>query len=339
MPVTIDNLSRLLERTQIRQINGNPTLLNIKNGFDSFKITKGTDVVKFEENYDFCIFSGLIMIEKESLTITELGKSFLEKTDLESKKKFLRAVCVEENEVSKIIFSIINNFNNNNKIYSCQMDLVSKYFKKYENWISLLHEIKFWKNNHSFNMVEINSEISGTSAFERLMFKSNIIQDRQRKPIPLAKQEEDRKKEEERNKITGQIAEEIVVKYEKKRLEIEGFPDEAYKVRQISVEDSIAGYDVESFFGKASDLTEPDKLIEVKGTTTNEFGFFWSKNEIKTAQKYGQNYWIYVVTNIDKLKKTGSITEQIQNPSDKIFNDGSFKVEIENYHITKIDSI
>ena len=337
MPVTIDNISRLLERIQIRQIEGNHTLLNIKNGFDSFKITKGTDVVKFEENYNFCIFLGLIIIEKENLTITELGKRFLEKIDLDSKKKFLRATCVKENEVSKIIFFIINNFNSKNKIYSCQMDLISKYFKNYENWIDLLYEIDFWKKNHSFNIVEINSEISGTSEFERLMFQSKIIQDRQRKHIPLVKQEEDRKKEEERNKITGQTAEEIVVKYEKKRLEIEGFHDEADKVRQISVEDSTAGYDVESFFGKASDLTKPDKLIEVKGTTTNEFGFFWSKNEIKAAQKYGQNYWIYVVTNIDNLEKTGSITEKIQNPSEKIFNDVSFKTEIEKYHITKID--
>ena len=68
----------------------------------------------------------------------------------------------------------------------------------------------------------------------------------------------------------------------------------------------------------------------------------WSKNEIKTAQKYRQNYWIYVVTNIDKLKKTGDITEKIQNPFEGIFplnyferDTGEYKIDCESYKISK----
>ena len=82
MPVTIDNISRLLETLLKRQSEGNPTFSNIKNGFDSFKITIGTDNVNFEENYDFCIFSELIIVEKKNLVITDLGYSYLGKSDI-----------------------------------------------------------------------------------------------------------------------------------------------------------------------------------------------------------------------------------------------------------------
>jgi hypothetical protein len=342
MSVTIDNISRLLERTQIRQTKGgSPTFLNIKNGFDSFKITKGTEYVNFKENYEFCIFSKLIILEKENLVITKLGKSYLEITDLDLKKKFLRDLFVGDNKISQIIFSILNNFDYKNKKCSCPVDLVYHYFKNYKNWIKLLYEINFLKRNRSTDTVEINSEISNHYSFERSIIKSKLIQNKQRKPVPLAEQEKNRKKEEERNKITGEIAEDFVVKYEKKRLEMGGFHNESKKVKKISEENSTAGYDVESFFGKADDLTVPDKLIEVKGTSTNIFRFFWSKNEIKTAQELGQNYWIYFVSDIDKLKKTGNIIRKIQDPFDKIFplnyfdgDDGEYNIKCDSYIIS-----
>ena len=86
---------------------------------------------------------------------------------------------------------------------------------------------------------------------------------------------------------------------------------EAEKVQQISVDFSNAGYDIESFVGKAENLERPDKFIEVKGTTAEQFRFFWSKNEIKQAQKLGNRYWIYFVANVNKEDRSGEIIETI----------------------------
>jgi hypothetical protein len=341
MPVTIDNISRLLETLLKRQSEGNPTFSNIKNGFDSFKITIGTDNVNFEENYDFCIFSELIIVEKKNLVITDLGYSYLGKSDIVSKKIFLRNICIGDNKTSQIIFSILDNFNFKNNICYCDINNVLKFFKKYEPWIELLHTINFWKRNRSLDTLEINPIITTTDSFKRLMKKNKLIQNKQRKSISLVDQERNRKNKEENDKITGRLAEEIVEIYEKKRLDVSGFHDEANNVKQISDEKSTLGYDIESFFGKADDITVPDKLIEVKGTTTNVFRFFWSKNEIKTAQKLRQNYWIYFVSDIDKDKKTGNIIRKIQDPFEKIFplnyfdkDTGEYGIECDSYIIS-----
>ena len=130
----------------------------------------------------------------------------------------------------------------------------------------------------------------------------------------------------------------------KLRLKLEGYDEESNAVKQISVVYSNAGYDIESFNEKAKDLETYDRHIEVKGTTTGKFRFFWSKNEIKTAKKLDKNYWIYVVINVDEQngEPQGDIIERIQNPFKKIFpldyfnkNEGKFKIECESYMISK----
>ena len=128
--------------------------------------------------------------------------------------------------------------------------------------------------------------------------------------------------------------------YEKTCLEKARCFEEAKKVQQISDEDSNAGYDIESFSRKAKNLENFDKFIEVKGTTGEKFRFFWSKNEIKTARKKGNKYWIYFVTNVNKETRTGDIIEMIQDPFRKIdplnyFGNNDYHKECESYQITK----
>ena len=342
MPVTIDNISRLLEIVSRRENEGTPTIKNIKKGFDNCKITKGTDSVKFEENYDFCVSLELIKIEKENINITTFGNIFSVIPDIEQKKKVLREKCIAENKISDNIFSVLDKFTFKNKIYLCPAVGIMTYFKKYVMWLDLLYEIEFLILNRSTDYVEINLEISNTNLFKKLMNRNKLIKNKQRKPISLAHQEESRKNEEERNKKTGEVAEELVVKYEKRRLELEKFYDESSKVKQISEDDSSAGYDIESFFGKADNLSISDKLIEVKGTVGNKFRFFWSKNEIKTAKKLGKNYWIYFVINIDRLQRTGTIFRKIQDPFSKIFplnhfdrDDWDYEIECDSYIISE----
>lgn len=136
-------------------------------------------------------------------------------------------------------------------------------------------------------------------------------------------------------KTIGDIAEEIVLNYEQKRLENNGHISESEKVKRISVEYTNAGYDIESFSGH-SDPDKPDMFIEVKGSSEKEFNFHWSTNEIKKAKEYGEKYWIYFVPeiNIDTMN-TESEIEKIQNPYNRIFKNKSFSKTVENYHIRK----
>ena len=134
----------------------------------------------------------------------------------------------------------------------------------------------------------------------------------------------------------GNYAEELSEKYEKSECQNDGRDENM--VERISDSHVNAGYDINSIHDKNSKTH--DKFIEVKGTTTEEFRFFWSKNEIKQAQKLGNRYWIYFVANVNKEDKSGEIIEMISDPFSKIdpfnhFNRDEYHKECESFKITK----
>ena len=94
------------------------------------------------------------------------------------------------------------------------------------------------------------------------------------------------------NKIVGDFAEQVVIKYEKENLLILGKQKFASQVTQVSLESDSYGYDVLSY-----DKSGKEKHIEVKavkGKPNSSFRFFISENEIAVA-KSDQNYHLYVV--------------------------------------------
>lgn len=136
-------------------------------------------------------------------------------------------------------------------------------------------------------------------------------------------------------KITGEIAEEIVLNYEKNRLKNNSLIQESDKVKRISDEYANAGYDIVSYDNKSKDLTY-DRFIEVKGSTNDQFEIHWSENEVKTAKELGKKYWLYFVKEIDvESRKTNQEIEQIQDPYAKVFNSKNYDIECQSYRITK----
>ena len=103
----------------------------------------------------------------------------------------------------------------------------------------------------------------------------------------------------ERQNAVGEIAEELTVRFEKERLRDLGCDVEAELVRRISILDTGAGYDIESFEGKSPDLNY-DRFIEVKASTGSSIRFFWSRNEIDVAKRLGDKYWIYFMKKVEK---------------------------------------
>lgn len=100
------------------------------------------------------------------------------------------------------------------------------------------------------------------------------------------------------NAKTGLLGEELVMEYEKNRLNELGREDLAEKIKWISKENDGTGYDIISF-----DIDEEhniiEKYIEVKTTESNDNNvFFISANEINVMEKLKNQYYIYRVYNL-----------------------------------------
>lgn len=111
-----------------------------------------------------------------------------------------------------------------------------------------------------------------------------------------------------KNSTTGKKGEEIVLQTERKYLSKLNRNDLSERVKQISINDDSAGYDILSF-----DENGNEKLIEVKSTILpkkNNFSFYISSNEKNIAEK-SNNYYIYLVFEVNKLNPK---IIKLQNP-------------------------
>jgi len=134
----------------------------------------------------------------------------------------------------------------------------------------------------------------------------------------------------ENQRKTGNTAEELTVEYEKKRLIEQGYIDLSLAVQRISQVDIFAGYDILSFNGKNSTYSH-DRRIEVKSTSSSSPYFYWSDNEISKAKEHGNEYWIYLWTNI---RPSGSQKLFcIQNPYENLILQGLVKPKPVSYII------
>ncbi len=108
--------------------------------------------------------------------------------------------------------------------------------------------------------------------------------------------DEDREATNRRKTEIGNKGEELILAYERDRLNNMGRPDLADKVKRVSLESDSFGYDIESY--EDSKYTTK-RYIEVKATTGASDGFFLSANEWEKAQKYKEQYYIYFVKNVE----------------------------------------
>jgi hypothetical protein len=131
----------------------------------------------------------------------------------------------------------------------------------------------------------------------------------------------------------GAAAEEWVRAFERQRLR--GHPLQE-QVRRISVDDVAAGYDILSFSTTAS--LRHDLFIEVKSYAGRK-AFHWSRNEIATAQEFGEAYALYLVDRT-RCVDDGYLPHIIMGPSPEMFAlpDSGWRVEATSFeHIAVSD--
>jgi len=92
----------------------------------------------------------------------------------------------------------------------------------------------------------------------------------------------------------GEGAELAVLDHERKRLK--DFPGLRDNIKHTAVENVGAGYDISSFEGPGHPTPEKDRLIEVKAVSAlTPTRFFWTINEIDSARKARETYYLYLV--------------------------------------------
>jgi hypothetical protein len=124
----------------------------------------------------------------------------------------------------------------------------------------------------------------------------------------------------------GDLAEELVLRFEQGRLRGAGCEVEAHCVRRVSKLKVDAGYDIESFHAASMGL-HYDRFIEVKGSRGADVRFIWSDNEMKAANRLRDRYWIYFQGGIDAKK--GAARNRVlafQDPMTTILQDARFTV-------------
>lgn len=122
----------------------------------------------------------------------------------------------------------------------------------------------------------------------------------------------------ENEKEQGKIAEKFVLEYERKRLK-----DKSNKIKIISNENTLAGYDIISYKSKRDNTSI---YIEVKSYSKNRI--FITSNEIEKAKEYGELYYIYMV-NMKNIENVTYEPRIVQNPYKNIILNDNYKKKIE----------
>ncbi len=125
----------------------------------------------------------------------------------------------------------------------------------------------------------------------------------------------------------GRLAELKVLDDEKLRLRGENINRKVEHTSKMYVD---AGYDIKSWDIISNEIQE--RFIEVKAISNHYIRFYWSRNEIRVAQRLGDRYFLYLVPCVNnQIIDNGDIII-IQNPYHKVFkNDNSWIKEVENY--------
>ena len=120
----------------------------------------------------------------------------------------------------------------------------------------------------------------------------------------------------------GKAAEIQIIKYEKERLS--KYPDLVKKIEHTALRDVSAGYDIKSFDGKLGEDGNPiQRYIEVKAVSSQDYGFYWTRNEIEKSEYYNQDYYLYLLPVVGKNAFDLKALKIIKDPYSNIYKQGS----------------
>lgn len=317
-------------------LNINKILAEINNYAANSRITK--NILEYEvkqraidgdnENYfehiKICVELGLLEYDNNEYHMTLEGNTYFKLIIKDGNEKIIDNITNEQK--NNITYLVLNSTNLRSRLESlisnAYVDFTSSPIwvisenqipKKDKELIELLYAIDFFKDEKTkIKIQNIKPEIISTIKNKMILTDDELTE-------LLLKQKEN-----------GSLAEDKTIQYEKKRLEFEGDFDLASAVKKISTIDVCAGYDIKSYTGNNRTF-EYDRFIEVKSTTSNKPKFFWSVNEINTAKKLGEKYWVYLWINFNTKNE---VMIPIPNPYETIWNNKMISKEPQHYLVS-----
>lgn len=254
-----------------------------------------------------CNFMGFISIEGSSLKLLPLGEDFLElnndaKYEINTEQsEFLVDNLILDGPWQKSARGLLQTFSPNYDELTYEFDLGNKNMPRmYNPHVQLFRRLGILVEKDRF--LRVTPQYAARIA--RLL-DAKMGQTQTQLEDALI-----------RNQKQGARAEEMVVKFEKARLEFLGHQVEASLVRRISELRVDAGYDLESFDG-INPLFDYNRFIEVKSSYESKLKFYWSYNEIQKALALGDRYWIYFVGGFKENNLQSIEPIMIQNPAKK----------------------
>ena len=205
-------------------------------------------------------------------------------------------------------------------VYRCINVDLSVFSLRYSNVRNLLLDFEFFKRHPDFPSRTLIISSRWKKIFEKI-FGPQIRE----KKIGI----EALRQQQEQLQIRGEIAEEFVLNFEHRRL---GNKD---GIQWIAPYDAGAGYDILSFHGNHS--VENDRRIEVKGYIGPAQYFFWTRNEVKVAKEYGEDYCLYLVDR-NQIDNPDYEPVIIADPAKNVLHNDAWVKVIDKYYLKKEDN-
>lgn len=314
----LSDILLMLDIVNLYSESGSASCRYVKDTFNESPV-KQARIPSYAVSEDLCSKLGLLLINDEKIGLTQLGAKIV-KYDRDKLNDEFKEVFVQDavfgSKIGESLRSYLLRFHvGKDGIWRCPKNKVYE-LVEFSEIMSILYEVGFLEKRH--DTVEINPK------YMHLVYgdQTKITQ----KQIDAHLQIQ---------KTVGEIGEELALAFEIDRLTVEGCLVEASKVSRISSEFANAGYDIESFV-KGKDGRMCRAYIEVKGSVGTAVDFYWSVNEIKKAKECKENYWIYFIPGIEIHSRHSSRDLiRIQDPYRAIFEDSTFKTEVEQYHVVK----
>ena len=281
-----------------------------------FEPIKQLAFTNYPELEKFCNEMGVLGITDKFLELSILGEKILGTLDKEKIKEIFVLECFLNGKLSKDVLQAVNNFHvNDDKTMWCYKKKLYGLFTE-PKILPILIDTNFLKKNGE--KVTINQKFLSALNIELKKIVSK------KPPKSQAELEKELEEERENKKKIGARAEIIVLEFEK---------NQSRKAKRISQEDAEAGYDIES-----QDEDGNVRFIEVKGSTGDEFNIYWTKNEIKTARKNRDKYWLYFVPGVDIKSEKFKEPELYPDPIASILESKQYKEKKETLHLIKNNS-
>jgi len=262
----------------------------------------------FKETLKFFIESEIIKVKDNKILPIKSLKKVILLDDESIRRFFVNTLFQKRNNIMKYFGEFFDNFELHGNLYRFIPDMKERL--KYSGIRNLLISLDVLVFDPSFDGYTMTSELSTYLLDQHKILSYNVFEEKMRAREAL-----------------GRTAELAVLKYERNK-----FKDKLNlqkKIQHISLENVMAGYDIKSF-KKQKDVGWIPKYIEVKAASENNWGFYWSKNEINKARQLGRSYYLYLLLVKNKGVIDISKLIQIEDPYRKIFqNQNEWMREIE----------